>query len=254
MDLATVAGVAGGLAVIIMAIGPSKVAIFVSVPSFMIVVGGALAAILVNYPLGDIGTMINVLKKTLMYKVPNPKEVIPMLVDFASKARRDGILVLQSATGDVEDPFMSRGIQLAIDGAEPQMILKILETEVEYIKERHRIGAEMLTNFGMFLPAFGMIGTLVGLVLMLQTLDDPSTIGPSMAIALITTFYGALLANLVFLPMAGKLKKRSADEALVKELMTEGIISIASGDNPRLMEQKLHAFLLPKLRESQFDK
>ena len=133
------------------------------------------------------------------------------------------------------------------------MILKILETEVEYVKERHKIGAEMAQNFGMYLPAFGMIGTLVGLVLMLQTLDDPSTIGPSMAIALITTFYGALLANLVFLPMAGKLKKRSADEVLVKELMVEGIISIASGDNPRLMEQKLHAFLLPKLRESQFD-
>ena len=253
MDFATIAGIAGGLSVIAFAIGLDRLVIFINIPSFLIVVIGSCCAILVNYPFSDLGTFINVMKKTLLYKVPNPKDVIPMLVDFGSKARRDGILVLQSAQADIDDPFMQRGIQLAIDGAEPQMILKILETEVEYIKERHRIGAEMSQAFGMFLPAFGMIGTLVGLVLMLQKLDDPSSIGPSMAIALITTLYGALLANLIFLPMAGKLKKRSADEVLVKELVMEGIVSIASGDNPRLMEQKLHAFLLPKLRESQFD-
>lgn len=254
MDIATIIGVVGGLAVISAAIGPSQLTVFVSVPSFLIVIGGTLAAVMVNYPLSDLFTMIGVLKKTMLYKTQSPKQIIPTILDFATRARRDGILALQSVMGQVDDPFLSRGLQLAIDGAEPQMIMKILETEVEYIKERHRIGAEMAQTFGTFLPAFGMIGTLIGLVLMLQKLDDPSTIGPSMAIALITTFYGALLANLVFLPMAGKLKKRSADETVVKELIMEGVISIASGDNPRLIEQKLHAFLLPKLRESQFEK
>ncbi|VAX18274.1 Flagellar motor rotation protein MotA [hydrothermal vent metagenome] len=253
MDIATVIGIVGGLGLIFVAIGAEQIIYFVSVPSLLIVVGGAGAAIMVNYPMSDVIAMIGVLKNTLLYKAVSPKEVIPKLVDYASTARRDGILALQSVTADISDPFMSKGIQLAIDGAEPQVIMKILETEVEYIKERHRIGADMALTFGTFLPAFGMIGTLVGLVLMLQKLDDPSTIGPSMAIALITTFYGALLANLVFLPMAGKLKKRSSDEVMIKELMTEGIVSIATGDNPRIIEQKLHVFLLPKLRESQFD-
>ncbi len=253
MDIATIIGVVGGLALIGVAIGPAQLVYFVSVPSFLLVVGGAAAALFVNYPLSDVIAMINVMKKTLLYKVQSPKEVIPQLVEYASTARKDGILALQSVSKQGDDPFLNKGLQLAIDGAEPQTILKILETEVEYIRERHRIGAEMAQTFGTYLPAFGMIGTLVGLVLMLQNLDDPSSIGPSMAIALITTFYGALLANLVFLPMAGKLKKRSADETLVKELLTEGIVSIASGDNPRIIEQKLHVFLLPKLRESQFD-
>ncbi len=253
MDISTIIGVAGGFGVIAMAIGPDRLVIFINIPSFLIVILGSTGAFLVNYPFADIKIFVGVLKKTLSYKVSSHDEIIPMLIDFAGKARRDGILVLQSATKDIKDPFLYKGMQLAIDGTEPQMILKILETEVEYIKERHRLGAEMSTAFGTYLPAFGMIGTLVGLVLMLQTLDDPSTIGPSMALALITTLYGALLANLIFLPMAGKLKKRSADETLITELMIEGIISIASGDNPRIMEQKLHAFLLPKLRKSQFD-
>lgn len=253
MDLSTIVGIFGGLGVIIAAIGPAKLMVFVSVPSFLIVVVGSGGAFLVNYPFPDIKIFIAVLMKTLKYKTAQPDVIIPMLIDFGGKARRDGILVLQQESKNIENPFLAKGLQLAIDGTEPQMILKILETEVEYVKERHRLGAEMATAIGTYLPAFGMVGTLVGLVLMLQTLDDPSTIGPSMAIALITTFYGALLANLVFLPMAGKLKKRSADETLLMELMIEGIVSIASGDNPRIMEQKLHAFLLPKLRKSQFD-
>ncbi|VAX24545.1 Flagellar motor rotation protein MotA [hydrothermal vent metagenome] len=253
MDLATIVGILMGLGIIGSAIGGDKLILFINVPSFLIVIGGATSALMVNYPFADIITMISVLKKTLLYKTQSPKDIIPQVVEYAGTARRDGILALQGVADTIDDPFLSRGLRLAIDGAEPQTILKILETEVEYIKERHRLGAEMALTFGTFLPAFGMVGTLVGLVLMLQNLEDPSSIGPSMAIALITTLYGALMANLIFLPMAGKLKKRSADETLIKELLTEAIISIASGDNPRIIEQKLHAFLLPKLRESQFD-
>ncbi|MEE8484122.1 MAG: MotA/TolQ/ExbB proton channel family protein, partial [Nitrospinota bacterium] len=207
-------------------------------------------AVLVNYPLKDVLTTFAIAKKAFFVKVQEVDVIIPMIVDFSTKARRDGILVLQDAK--IEDPFIDKGIQLAIDGMEPQVIMKILETEIEYVKERHKLGADIISAFGAFCPAFGMIGTLIGLVLMLQSMDDPSTIGPAMSLALITTLYGALMANLVFLPLAGKLKKRSGDEVLVKELSLEGILSIASGDNPRIVEQKLLSFLIPKLRKTQF--
>jgi chemotaxis protein MotA len=143
-------------------------------------------------------------------------------------------------------------LQLAIDGIEPQAIREIMETEIDYLQERHRSGAEILSTMAGFFPAMGMIGTLIGLVQMLKTMEDPSTIGPAMAVALLTTFYGAVAANLVCLPMAGKLRKRSKEEALIKEMMVNGIISIANGENPRIIEQKLHAFVSPELRESRF--
>jgi chemotaxis protein MotA len=252
MDIATLIGIAAGFFLITTAIGTTQIVTFIDAPSMMIVVGGTFAAVLVNFPLRDVLSTFNVAKKAFMIKLSTPADMIPTLVNFGTRARRDGILALQNVTGDIKDPFLTKGIQLAIDGMEPQTIMKILETEIDYIRERHRIGAEIMNTFGVFSPAFGMIGTLIGLVLMLQSLDDPATIGPAMALALLTTFYGALMANLIFLPMAGKLRKRSTDEVLVKELTMEGIISIAAGDNPRIMEQKLHAFLTPKLRKSSF--
>ncbi|MFQ5430901.1 MAG: motility protein A [Nitrospinota bacterium] len=253
MDIATLIGIIGGLGLIVAAIGGANLPMFISIPSMLIVIGGTTAAVLVNFPLKDVLGMIGIIKKAFFSKVEDVKTVIPMMVDYGQRARRDGILVLQDVVTDIKDPFLSKGITLAIDGMEPQVIMKILEIEVEYIKERHKSGAEIVMAFGVYSPAFGMLGTLIGLVLMLQSMDDPSTIGPAMSLALITTFYGALVANLIFLPLAGKLKKRSADEVLVKELTLEGIISIASGDNPRIIEQKLHSFLLPKLRKSTFE-
>lgn len=252
MDIATILGVLGGFGVVLMGIGGANVMLFVSVPSVLIVMGGTIAAVMVNFPLKDVTGTLPVLKKAFFSKTQETNKLIPLLVDFGQKARKDGILALQDISGSTDDPFIAKGIQLAVDGMEPQVIMKILETEIEYIRERHKSGAEVIMAFGVFAPAMGMIGTLIGLVLMLKNMDDPSTIGPSMALALITTFYGALLANLVFVPMSGKLKKRSADEVLVKELSLEGIIAIASGDNPRIIEQKLHAFLVPKMRETSF--
>jgi chemotaxis protein MotA len=253
MDIATIIGIGGGLTLMVMAIGAANLPMFISIPSVLIVIGGTTAAVLVNFPLKDFFGMIGIVKKAFFSKTEDVKTIIPMMVDYGQRARRDGILVLQDVVGDIKDPFLAKGITLAIDGMEPQIIMKILETEVEYIKERHKNGAEIVMAFGIFSPAFGMLGTLIGLVLMLQSMDDPSTIGPAMSLALITTFYGALMANLIFLPLAGKLKKRSADEVLAKELSLEGIISIASGDNPRIIEQKLHSFLIPKLRKSAFE-
>jgi len=146
-----------------------------------------------------------------------------------------------------------KAITLAIDGLEPQDVATILETELDFIEERHRLGAEIFTTMGNFAPAMGMTGTLIGLVQMLMRMNDPSTIGPSMSVALVTTFYCVILANLVFLPIAGKLKRLSSVELMVKQLIIKGVISIQEGDNPRILEQKLHSFLSPRERRSVFE-
>jgi chemotaxis protein MotA len=135
---------------------------------------------------------------------------------------------------------------------EPQSIREILETEIEFIRIRHRLGVDIFASMGAFAPAMGLIGTLIGLVQMLRSMEDPSSIGPAMALALITTFYGALMANLLFLPISGKLRTRSEEELFVKELMLEGVMAVTKGDNPRIVEQKLHAFLSPRLRKSSY--
>ena len=175
--------------------------------------------------------------------------VIPTLVDFAGRARRDGILALEAAAKEVPDQFLGKGIQLAVDGLEPRAIAEVLEKEIEYIEERHGLGATTFMTMGTIAPSMGLIGTLVGLVQMLQNLSDPDSIGPSMAVALLTTFYGAILANMVFLPIAGKLQVRHKEELLGKQLMLEGILSISSGDNPRTLEQKLQSFIPPSERK-----
>lgn len=149
----------------------------------------------------------------------------------------------------MNEPFLSKGVELAVDGMEPDAIREILEKELMFTEDRHKKGAEIFTVMGTFAPAMGMIGTLIGLVQMLVNMDDPKSIGPAMAVALVTTFYGSVMANLMFLPIAGKLKIRREDEAKYKQLIVEGISSIQVGDNPRVVEQKLHTYLSPKERE-----
>jgi len=227
---------------------------FVNVPSLLIVVGGTIGASLINYPLKEVLGVGGIIKNAFFYQMQSSQDLIASLVDFAGKARRDGILALQSVVKEVGDPFLEKGIQMAVDGQETENIDNILSTEIDYIRSRHKLGSEILLTMGTFAPAMGLIGTLIGLVQMLQNMSDPSSIGPAMAVALLTTFYGAILANMVFLPLAGKLKTRSSEEVLVKELILEGILSISAGDNPRTMEQKLHTFLSPKHRVSSFDK
>jgi len=167
--------------------------------------------------------------------------------------RKDGILALESEVGSIENKFMAKGLQMAIDGQEPAAIEDILYMEMDKVSERHTLGADMFTALGTYAPSMGMIGTLVGLVLMLQNMSDPSSIGPSMSIALLTTFYGALMANILCLPMAGKLKTRSKEELLIHEIILVGIQSLVAGENPRVMEQKLLGYLPPKERKSSFD-
>ncbi|UCG99979.1 MAG: motility protein A [Deltaproteobacteria bacterium] len=253
MDFATVLGIisAFGLVTIAIFMG-GGVKLFINVPALMIVVGGTLGATMISYPLRDVFGVFAVAKKAVFTKNISIKQLISRFVDFAKKSRKEGILALEGEVKGVKDEFLKKGVQLSIDGLEPQEIEDVLETEVGFIRSRHQLGAEVFTTMGTFSPALGMIGTLIGLVQMLQTLDDPSRIGPAMAVALLTTFYGSIMANIVCLPIAGKLRVRSKEEVLTKEMTIRGIISLANGDNPRILEQRLMAFIPPDQRESSF--
>ena len=248
MDPATLVGLASAFGLILVAMG-SGLGAFVDGPSALIVFGGTFGAGLVHFRFAQMKTALGAMKLAFSYKAKPPSELIATLVNHASQARREGILALEAAAQQTEDPFLRRALQLAVDGHEVAAIEAILAIEIEQLKERHRQGVEVLTAMGGYAPALGMIGTLVGLVLMLQQMDDPSKIGPAMAVALLTTFYGAILANLIFNPIAGKLKERTAEELLYKELTMEGVISISQGDNPRLVEQKLTSYLQPASRK-----
>ena len=252
MDIATFIGIliAGGLVISSIIMGGNG-AWFVNYPSLMIVIGGTMGATLLSYPLSEIMSVFGVAKHVFTHRSQNVNELIKLLVDFAKKARREGILSFEQEVKKLDDPFLVKGLQLAIDGMESNAIEDILSTEIQSIEERHKLGAEIFYTMGTFAPAIGMLGTIIGLVQMLMQMEDPSKIGGPMAIALLTTFYGVLLANLLFLPIAGKLKTRSKQEILISEMVMEGIISIQSGDNPRIVEQKLKAFVSPKARKGE---
>jgi len=243
MDLATVLGIVISLGLVLSAIMMGgSILIFVSIPSLLIVVGGTIGATLVNYPLKRVVSVMSVFKKTLFAQDLSPQETIDQFKDYADRARREGILSLEPIISGIEDPYLKKGLQLTVDGLEPQAIQEILESEIANTEARHSDGQDILKSFGEYAPALGMIGTVIGLVQMLQTMSDPSSIGPAMAVALITTFYGAVLANLVFIPMAGKLKSRSNSEIRIKEMQLEGVLAISRGENPRIIEEKLSCF------------
>ncbi|RQD72968.1 motility protein A [Desulfonatronospira sp. MSAO_Bac3] len=251
MDISTVLGIviAFGLFITAITLGGSP-AVFINFPAALIVLGGTIGATMVNYPLGHVLGLVGVIKHAFMKKVEDPASITEQFIQYANKARREGILSLEPVIKEVDDPYLKKGLQLTVDGMEPQTIQEIMETEISHIEDRHQTGADILGAMGAFAPAMGMIGTIIGLVLMLQDLDDPAAIGPAMAIALITTFYGVILANVLFVPMSGKLKTRSKEEILVKEMMLEGILCISKGENPRIIEEKFNSYLPPKIRRS----
>lgn len=249
MDLATIIGLVLSFGLVVSGIMTgSSLLIFIDVPSMLIVGGGTIGCTLVNYPLAQVLAVVGVMKKTVFSHAENPAEIISRFMDYANRARREGILSLEPMLKEIDDDYLRKGLQLTVDGLEPATIEGILDTEVSYLEQRHETGAEIISTMGAFAPAMGMIGTVIGLVQMLQSMSDPSSIGPAMAVALITTFYGAVLANLVFLPMAGKLKNRSREEVLIRDLIKEGILAISKGENPRIIEEKLSSFLPPKMR------
>ena len=249
MDLATVIGIVLGIGVLGFGIVDAQGgAEFISPGSFAITIVGAVAATIISLPLEKVKGALGVVKNAFFTKALAPKELIQNLVSFAEVARRDGILALEEASRDVKDEFLVKGLQLAVDGADPELINTIMSTELENVMERHKVGRKIFEQMGKYAPAFGMIGTLVGLVALLKNLDDPGAVGPAMAVALITTLYGAIAVNFVFLPIADKLAIRSNEEIVLKEIVIQGVMSIQSGDNPRIVEQKLSIFLEPKMR------
>jgi len=249
VDIATIVGIIFGIVLLLGSILiEGSLSAFWSVSSLMIVLGGTLASTLINFPLNQVVGTMKIIRIAFRNHTTEPGEIIGTLVAFAEKARREGLLALEAEAEVIDESFLKKGIQLIVDGTDPELVRSILDTELIFVEERHKQGALIFENMGASAPAFGMIGTLIGLILMLRNLEDPSTIGPGMAIALITTFYGSLFANLIFLPIAGKLKIRSSEEILNKELMLEGILSIQAGENPRIVAEKMKSFLDPIAR------
>ncbi len=254
MDIATILGFILGSFFIVYAIamgGPLRW--FLDLPSVLITIGGTICATMIHYPikkfLNSFKTVVHIFKT----KELSPKDITSKIIELANVARKEGLLALEEATEQIDDNFLKKGILLIVDGTDPELVRSILETELAFIEGRHRESQGVFETMANFGPAFGMLGTLIGLIQMLQTMQDPSTIGPAMSVALVTTFYGVLLANFICLPIAGKLKVRSREEILLKEVMLEGLLSIQAGENPRIIEEKLNAFLSPKLNESSND-
>jgi len=246
-----IAGLVGFLAtwlLIVMGMGFGNIGSFIDIPSIQIVVLGTIAALFLAYPIGVMKSLPAMVKKAFTNDGVDISATIKLLVEFSDKARREGILALEDSAQKIEDPFLKKGIQLAVDGSDPTMIRDILKTEMTYIEERHGVGASVFSFGATLAPAMGMIGTLVGLVLMLGNMADVSSIGPNMAVALLTTLYGSMVANALCSPIENILKSKSADELLAKTLMLEGIMSLQSGDNPHIVEQKLSAFIDPVSR------
>ncbi len=246
MDLGSVFGLLGTWALVFWAMmSGGEIGIFIDVPSVIMVIGGTMTVTFLCFPVSYLKRMIRVLRNGFFAKEKNVQQLIEDLVSYAEVARRDGILSLENVTKDISDTFIVGGIQMAVDGTDPELIEQIMETELENLMDRHAVGKSVFEAMGKYGPAFGMIGTLVGLVIMLQNMGDPSKLGPGMAVALITTFYGALIANAFALPLADRLGRRSAEEVLYKTIIIKGVMAIQSGDNPRIVEQKLKTFLPP---------
>ncbi len=244
MDITTFIGIlVSGVLVLASILLEGSGAWFVNYPSLMIVLGGTMGATLINYPISEVLGVFRVTRNVFRHRIQPVAQLIAQLVNFAKLARQEGILSFDRYLRQVEDPFLARGIQMAVDGMEARLIDEVLQTEIAYVEERHRLGAEIFATMGSYAPAMGMLGTIIGLIQMLMQMEDPSRIGAPMAVALLTTFYGSLLANLVFLPVAGKLKVRSRQEIMLKEMILEGVKAIQLGENHRIVEQKLHAFI-----------
>jgi len=250
MDIATIVGVLLGLVVIIgaIAVGAGK-ELFFNLPSLAITIGGMLCATMIHFSLPQFLGIFSIIKKTIVAKIPSSSELIQKMVNYAAINRRDGALALEQEIHNVSDLFFVKGLQMLVDGQESENIRKLMALEIQYLQERHSTGKKILEFMGAAAPAFGMIGTLIGLVQMLSNLSDPSGIGSGMATALITTFYGAFAANLIFIPLAGKLGIYSKAEATAMEMITEGICAIAQGENPTAVREKMQAFISHSRRE-----
>ena len=244
MEMATIFGMGFGfLCIVISILLGGSIWDFYDLPSVFIVFGGVFAATVASYPIPQLKIMVKVMKNAFVAKKVDLSESVEMIITIANVARREGILALEETVQDTDDHFLKKGIMLIVDGSDPELVRSIMETELDFIRERHAHGRAVIDSMAAYSPAFGMIGTLIGLINMLTKLDDPGALGPGMATALITTFYGVLLANMLFNPISKKLKIIGDYEYLSKELILEGLLSIQDGENPRIIREKLNSFL-----------
>jgi chemotaxis protein MotA len=250
MDIATIIGVSLGFLVVVGSIVAGGMwQAFIHIPSLALTVGGMLCATLIHFSLPQFLGIFSVVKKTIVTKIPSASQLIQNMVNFAAINRRDGALALEQEIPKLNDVFFIKGLQMLIDGQDSEAIRDLMSLEIEYLRERHSTGKKILEFMGAAAPAFGMIGTLIGLVQMLKNLSSPDQIGAGMAVALLTTFYGAFTANLIFIPLAGKLGIYSKAETTAKEMILEGVCAIAQGDSPTVIREKMQAFVSQSRRE-----
>lgn len=251
-DLATILGIVVGSVMLLwgMSLGGTKLSIFYDGPSVVITIFGSFCALLINYPFSQIKRVIPLIIESFKELKSSKLEVIEQFTNLSRKARREGLLSLEDEVNNIEDAYLKKGLQMVIDGIEPETIKEIMELEIGEMEGRHGEGINIFKSWAAYAPAFGMIGTLIGLIQMLANLQDSSQIASGMAVALITTFYGAVMANLIFTPMASKLALKSSQEASLREMLLEGILAIQSGVNPRIVEEKLMCYLSPKERQA----
>lgn len=252
MDISTLVGLLIGTVLLAWAmVQNGSLFDFLSPAALAVVFGGTLAATLVNYPLPRLLAAMRGVRHAFTDHAIDLRHLSQLIIGYAKRARREGLLALDEEAEDAPDPFLRKGLDLLVDGTDPAMVRTILENDLNALEERHKQGAALFESMAQFAPAFGLVGTLIGLVKMLRGMEDPSRIGPGLAVALLTTLYGALLANLLFLPMAGKLRIRSGEELLRKEVMLEGLLAIQAGDGPAILTERLSAFLSPGERQQQ---
>lgn len=250
MDIASLVGIILGFTLMIFGIISNKASVmdYVDPASALITFGGAFAATLASHSLSDFISGLKGIGLIFKSTVVNTSEIIGSIINLSNLARKEGLLSLEEAASELNEPFLKKGIMLIVDGTDPELVRAIMETEIVSVETRHKKVIGFWDTLGAMGPAWGMIGTLIGLVSMLNNMSDPGSIGPSMAVALITTFYGSLLSNWICTPVSNKLKANDAVETLQKEIMIEGLLSIQAGENPRVIEEKLKSFLSPTER------
>ncbi|MCI8454013.1 MAG: motility protein A [Lachnospiraceae bacterium] len=255
MDPTTIIGIIAGMALVINGIlGSGEIGNFIDMPSVLIVVGGAISAVVASFPLSKLKNIGKHMMKLVAGNKFQPEQVIDTIVEFAQMARKDGLLVLEEKANELTDPFFKKGILLVVDAMEAEKVREVLENEVGGMIERHESEVEIYDKAAAYSPAFGMIGTLIGLINMLKSMDlsegSSSSLGQNMSVAMVTTFYGCMLANLIFMPIAKKLRIRNDEEVLYKQVIIEGVVGIQAGDNPKVLKEKLVSLLHQSRQES----
>ncbi|MBI3288884.1 MAG: MotA/TolQ/ExbB proton channel family protein [Elusimicrobia bacterium] len=253
MDIATIAGIVVFLGLTVASIylgeGVAGFKPFLNLEALLMVMGGTVCATLVNYPLSQVVGVGKVIRKTIMSQgTDETSDIVVTFVNLSQKAKKEGFLALQVDLKNIKNDFLRRGVQLVVDGADHEFIRNMLETEIGFIRERHKIGQEILNAMGTYAPAFGIIGTVLGMIMMLSSIDDVAAVPRRMALALAAAFYGLGSGYLLFLPMGGKLRRRSEEELLVKEIIVRGVLLLQSGATPSVVEANLKAYLAPAQR------